>query len=131
MAGLTIGQVAKHAGVHVETIRYYQRLGLLELPAKPLYGFRRYGDETVTRLRFIKRAQQLGFSLKEIAKLLAMERSSCGEVRQLLEKKLAVVIAKIEDLERMRKILEQGIASCDTDFEPGCRLLEKLLAESA
>ncbi len=130
MAGLTIGQVAKRAGVHVETIRYYQRRGLLAIPPKPMYGFRRYDDTTVIRLRFIKKAQKMGFSLEEISGLLSMERGSCHEVKALLEKKIQEIVARMDDLERMRKILEQGIGLCNVDSEAGCRLLEKLLAES-
>ncbi len=130
MAALTIGQVAKLAGVHVETIRYYQRIGLLPTPPKPMYGFRRYDDITIMRLRFIKNAQKMGFSLKEIAQLLSLTRGSCSEVRGLLEEKRADVVARIEELEKMRAILEQSIELCKHASEVGCRLLERLLAAS-
>jgi MerR family mercuric resistance operon transcriptional regulator len=113
-SGLTIGAVAKAAQVNVETIRYYQRLGLIEEPAKPLGGVRRYANDAVDRVRFIKRAQQLGFSLNEIRRLLALgEAQSCSSARSLAEEKLGLVKARIADLERMRRALEELIARCD------------------
>lgn len=127
MAELTIGQVAKRAGVHVETIRYYQRLGLVELPPKPMYGFRRYDDEAVRRLLFIKRAQKMGFTLKEIAELLSVEDCSCDKVRQLLHKKLDHIESKIKDMEHMREILQRGIETCDGDPKAGCQVLYDLM----
>ena len=69
---LTIGRLAQSAGVNVETIRYYQRVGLLKEPEKPAYGYRHYPPDTVARIRFIKRAQQLGFTLEEISELLSL-----------------------------------------------------------
>jgi len=131
MAALTIGQVAKLAGVHVETVRYYQRIGLVPTPPKPMQGFRRYDDQTIVRIRFIKNAQKMGFSLKEIARLLSLAGDSCGEVRRLLEEKKADVAAKVEQLERLRGILEQSMALCERDSGAGCRLLEKLMSESS
>jgi MerR family transcriptional regulator, mercuric resistance operon regulatory protein len=113
-SSLTIGAVAKAAEVNVETIRYYQRLGLIEEPAKPLGGARRYTNGAVERVRFIKRAQQLGFSLNEIRRLLALgEAQSCGSARSLAEEKLGLVKARIADLERMRRALEDLIARCE------------------
>jgi len=112
-SSLTIGAVAKAAEVHVETIRYYERLGLLAQPAKPLGGVRRYAQDAVDRVRFIKRAQQLGFSLDEILRLLALaEARSCRSARSLAEEKLGLVKARIADLERMRGVLEELIARC-------------------
>ena len=113
-SSLTIGAVAKAAEVNVETIRYYQRLGLIEEPAKPLGGVWRYANGAVDRLRFIKRAQQLGFSLNEIRRLLALgEAQSCSSARSLAEEKLGLVKARIADLERMRGTLEDLIARCE------------------
>jgi MerR family mercuric resistance operon transcriptional regulator len=113
-ATLTIGQVAEAAGVNVETIRYYQRLKLLEKPARPLGGVRRYGDAAVARLRFIKRAQELGFSLGEIQRLLRLEDpQSCGKARALAVDKLALVESRVADLERLRGVLKDLIARCD------------------
>ncbi len=111
---LTIGRVAKAAGVSVETIRFYQRLGLLAEPARPPGRVRRYGGESVARLRFIKRAQQLGFSLAEVQRLLVLEDpQSCGKARSLAAEKLTLVEARIVDLERMRGVLKELVARCD------------------
>ena len=111
---LTIGRVAEAAGINVETIRFYQRLGLLDEPAKPSGGVRRYGVEFVARLRFIKRAKQLGFSLAEVQRLLVLEDpQSCGKARSLAAEKLALVENRIADLERMRSVLTDLVARCD------------------
>ena len=111
---LTIGRVADAAGINVETIRFYQRLGLLDEPAKPPGGVRRYGVEFVARLRFIKRAKQLGFSLAEVRRLLVLEDpQSCGKARSLAAEKLALVENRIADLERMRGVLTDLVARCD------------------
>ncbi len=130
MAALTIGQVARRAGVHVETIRYYQRLGLVAVPEKPARGFRRYGEETIRRLRFIKQAQALGFTLGEIGELLTLDRADCSEVRRLAERKLSQVESKIRELERLRAALAEAVAVCRSDPGAQCRLLESLLGKS-
>jgi MerR family mercuric resistance operon transcriptional regulator len=106
MANFTIGAVAKACGVHLETVRYYQRRGLLDEPRRPSGGVRRYGEMTIRRLRFIRRAQALGFTLDEIAELLRLERTpDCGRARKLASARLADVEAKLADLERMRAAL--------------------------
>ena len=111
---LTIGRVAEAAGISVETIRFYQRSGLLDEPARPPGGVRRYGVEFVVRLRFIKRAKQLGFSLAEVQRLLILEDpQSCGKARSLAAEKLALVETRIADLERMRGVLRELVARCD------------------
>ena len=127
---MTIGQVAAAADVHVETIRYYQRLGLVGEPPRPLGGIRRYDDTTVARLRFIKRAQQLGFALDEVRNLLALEDGqSCRETRVLAEKKLAVIDARLADLWRMQKLLKTLIADCDSGKRPrACPIIATLTA---
>jgi MerR family transcriptional regulator, mercuric resistance operon regulatory protein len=112
--GLTIGQVAGAAGVNVETVRYYQRSGLVPEPARPARSVRRYSEDTVARLRFIKRAQELGFTLAEIRRLLALgDPQSCGKARSLAAEKLSLVRARIADLERMQAVLEALIGRCD------------------
>ena len=112
-SALTIGRIAAAAGVNVETIRFYQRSGLLAEPARPPGGVRRYGDEFIARLRFIKRAQQLGFSLDEIQRLLMLEEpQSCGKARSLAAEKLALVEARMADLERLRGVLRDLVARC-------------------
>ena len=125
---LTIGRVAKAVGVNVETIRYYQRLKLLEEPAKPLGGVRRYGDATVARVRFIKRAQELGFSLAEIQRLLRLEDpQSCGAARALAVEKLALVESRLADLARMRGVLKGLVARCDVRRgKVACPIIETL-----
>jgi MerR family mercuric resistance operon transcriptional regulator len=111
---LTIGILAKRGGVNVETIRYYQRRGLLEEPSKPGGGFRRYPQESVKRVLFIKRAQNLGFTLEEILGLLALdERKACLETREIAAHKLELIEQKIVDLSRMRKSLAHLVRSCD------------------
>lgn len=127
---MTIGQVAAQADVHVETIRYYQRLGLVGEPLRPLGGIRHYDGKTVARLRFIKRAQQLGFTLEEVRHLLALEDGqSCRETRALAETKLSVIDARLADLRRMQKLLRSLIAECDSGKRPrACPIIATLTA---
>ena len=110
---MTIGRLAKAAGVNVETIRYYQRRKLLHEPRKPPGGHRRYPEETLHRIEFIRRAQQLGFTLEEIGQLLdKADGPACKEARQVAEKRLAVVQSRIAELARMRDELERLVAAC-------------------
>lgn len=114
MGLLTIGPLARQAGVNVETIRYYQRRGLLDAPDKPLGGVRRYPAALVGRIRFIKRAQALGFTLEEIALLLRLDQArACAETRELAARKLALIDRKIADLASMREALEALAHQCD------------------
>lgn len=124
----TIGALAKASGVNVETIRYYHRIGLLPTP-KPKTGiFRRYGCDSFKRVRFIKRAQRLGFSLDEIALLLGLaDGKHCGETRTLAEKKLAVVEEKLADLAAIRKALKTMVAACGKGGGGrGCPIIDSL-----
>ncbi|SFB78634.1 MerR family transcriptional regulator, mercuric resistance operon regulatory protein [Marinospirillum celere] len=110
---LTIGGLAKAAKVHIETIRYYQRRGLLQEPQRPPGGVRRYGDTDVRRLAFVKRAQQLGFSLDEVGDLLRLEDgASCQEARILAEHKLQDVREKIDGLVKIEMALGEMIDRC-------------------
>ncbi|TKC91650.1 Hg(II)-responsive transcriptional regulator [Trinickia terrae] len=110
---LTIGAFAKAAGVNVETIRFYQRKGLLLEPEKPYGGIRRYGESDVTRVRFVKSAQRLGFSLDEIADLLRLEDGThCDEASSLAEHKLRDIQDKLADLQRMEAVLTQLVCAC-------------------
>jgi MerR family mercuric resistance operon transcriptional regulator len=110
---LTIGMLAEAAGVNVETIRFYQRKGLLQEPERPLGGIRRYGDAHRARVSFIKSAQRLGFSLDEIGDLLKLEDGShCTEAREQAERKLADVRAKLTDLRRIETVLEELVQRC-------------------
>ena len=108
----TIGKLAKHAKVGVETIRYYQNLGLLQEPQKPDAGYRQYPKEALERLHFIKRAQELGFSLKEISRLLAL-CDNAPESRIMAAEKLFAVRSKIAHLVTVRTVLEELIHQCD------------------
>lgn len=111
---LTIGVLAKSAGVNVETIRYYHRRGLLQEPSKPGGGFRHYPQESVKRVRFIKRAQTLGFTLEEIQGLLALDqRKACRETREIAAHKLDLIEQKIAGLSKMKKSLARLVRSCD------------------
>lgn len=111
--GLTIGAVAKAAGVNVETVRFYQRRALLAEPDKPYGGIRRYGADDVARVRFVKAAQRLGFSLDEIAGLLQLDDGThCDEARELAEAKLADVRKKLKDLRRIESALAGLVRDC-------------------
>jgi MerR family mercuric resistance operon transcriptional regulator len=111
---LTIGKLATAAGVHVETIRYYQRCGLLAEPPKPLGGQRHYPAAAVERLQFIKRAQALGFTLAEISDLLSLDGTSdCQQASALARHKLALVRQKMADLAAIRCVLESLISQCE------------------
>lgn len=112
---LTIGVLATTAGVNVETIRFYQRKGLLTEPDRPHGGIRRYGDAEVNRIKFVKSAQRLGFSLDEVAELLKLDDGTqCDEARGLAERKLIDVRSKLEDLRRIESTLDALIANCCT-----------------
>ncbi len=124
---LTIGPLARSAGVNVETVRYYQRVALIQEPPKPLEGYRYYPPETIDRLKFIKRAQQLGFSLKEIAELLELGDGNCMDVRARAEEKRTQIDRQINDLKNLRQTLDTLIQTCQTDTNPAhCPLVENL-----
>jgi Hg(II)-responsive transcriptional regulator len=115
MAALTIGAVARRAGVGVETVRFYERRGLLRRPPRPASGFRAYPEETVARLRFIRQAQALGFTLKEIGELLGLRvapGTDCAAVRARAAAKLADVEGRLAELERLRGALAKLVAAC-------------------
>ncbi|HVR81452.1 MAG TPA: Hg(II)-responsive transcriptional regulator [Luteimonas sp.] len=112
-AHLTIGAFAKAAGVNVETIRFYQRKGLLPEPEKPSGGIRRYGTTDVSRVRFVKSAQRLGFSLEEVAQLLKLEDGThCNETAAFAALHLADVRARLADLRRMESALSKLVKAC-------------------
>ena len=126
---LTIGRAARSAGVHVETIRYYQRRGLLPRPGAPTRsGIRRYPPELVDQVRFIKRAQQLGFPLRDVAELLALAQgNSCSATCGVAERKLYEVERKIADLERVQVALRSMVTGCRaTRAEDPCPLVNAL-----
>ena len=125
---LTIGRVAKLAGVNVETIRYYQRRRLLAEPVKPHMGYRRYPADSVKHIRFIKRAQALGFTLEEIAELLRLEQArACAETRALAAHKMRLIDRKLTGLAAMRKALAGLVQQCDRKQpSKGCPIIEVL-----
>ena len=111
----SIGQIARRSGAAVETIRYYEREGLLEQPARSPSGYRRYPPEVVTRLCFIRQAKELGFSLREIKELLSLRVEagrSCRDVKARAEHKIADVNQRIAALKRMKNALGKLAASC-------------------
>lgn len=127
---LTIGQLADRAGVNVETIRYYQRRGLLDEPKKPLGGYRRYPAGTANRVRFIKRAQALGFTLAEIAGLLRLDAASaCAETREIASHKLALIQEKLAELTAMREGLSVLMAECGKGGKRPCPIIQTLLTD--
>ena len=125
---LTIGKVAERAGVHVETIRYYQRLGLVPEPERQLGRIRHYDEQAVFRLRFIKRAQELGFSLEEVRNLLRLEDGqSCSATWKMAATKLSSIQARITDLRQMEKLLKGLIAECEAGKRPrACPIIAAL-----
>ena len=128
MGELTIGGLADEAGVNVETIRYYQRRGLMPEPDRPAHGYRRYGATTVKRVRFIKRAQALGFTLEEIGGLLKLDEAhACAETRELASHKLQTIETKLADLVAMRKALTALLCQCDAGAMKGnCPIIHAL-----
>ena len=124
---LTIGKLAKQAEVTVETIRYYQRIGLLSEPAKSQGSYRHYPPDTITKIQFIKRAQQAGFTLKEIAGLLSLDGTHCFEVRKIAEQKCQQIDAQIKDLTDLRNVLGNLVKRCQADAYTGhCSLIDAL-----
>ncbi len=133
MNGLTIGELAERAKVNIETLRYYERRGLVPKPRRSVSNYRLYPEETVRRILFIKRAQELGFSLKEIKQLLSLRaspRARCGDIRKRATDKIQDVEQKIKTLRAMKKALSKLVSECSgkgpiTD----CPILESLGSE--
>ena len=128
---MTIGRLAEATGIHFETIRYYQRLGLLPTPGRPQGSVRRYGEDAIGRLHFIKRAQALGFSLDEVKLLLNLSAGEhCAETRMLAEQKMRIVKHKISELRGMQAALDKLIHACGTGKEGrGCPIIDALAKE--
>lgn len=127
--GLTIGRLAAAAGVHLETIRYYERISLMPRPQRTGSGYRSYDVEDVRRLSFIRRARDLGFGIREIEALLALaepSRVSCADIRALTMGHLAEVRAKIADLHRLEAILARAVDQCSGTSTPACPVVDVL-----
>ena len=124
---LTIGKLANQANVTIETIRYYQRKGLLKEPEKPISGYRRYPPEAIARILFIKRAQTSGFTLKEIAELLSLESGHCQDIRKMAEQKRQQIDGQIKDLTALRNVLDSLVQGCKEDpSTEHCSLIDAL-----
>lgn len=112
--GLTIGQVARRAGFGIETVRFYERKGLIDEPPRRTSGYRQYPASVISRLRFIKRAKDLGFSLREIKELLSLRvepTTTCSDIQKRAEAKIADIEGKIRSLKRMKEVLTRLTAS--------------------
>ena len=123
-----IGTLAAAANVNIETIRYYQRRGLIPEPRRPIGGARRYSSSDVERLRFIKRAQAVGFTLAEIHTLLELRsRKSCRATRALAVAKLELIELRMRELQDLKRELKQWVADCDANLEDStCPVIDHL-----
>lgn len=125
----SIGTLSKQTSVHIETVRYYEREGILPQPQRGMGGQRKYGKEDIKRLTFIRRCRELGFTLKEIASLLGLVESgnyTCAEIREVTLRHADEVHQKITDLRRMESVLKHMVASCDAGDVPDCPIIDSL-----
>lgn len=132
MKNLTIGQLAKETGTHVETIRYYERQGLIAEPPRRASGYREFPPEYVERIRFIKRAQALGFTLREISELLALAdgNPACKDIRKFTEEKIKVIKTRIRDLARIKEVLQDLVKQCLSNKKfSGCPIIKSLIMQ--
>ena len=133
MHALTIGELAKQSNVHIETLRYYERRGLIPKPPRTVSNYRMYSSENLRRVKFIRQAQGLGFSLKEIKRLLALRaapRAKCADVRNYAIHKIEDIQERIHSLIRMRRSLEKLLRECSGDLPAtACPILESLESE--
>lgn len=127
---MTIGRLAAAAGVHVETVRYYQRRGLLRAPSRAAGSVRRYEAEDVGRLRFIRRAQGMGFSLAEVSELLEIQgHAACEQTRQLADRKLMEVRSRLQQLKRLESDLVSMVERCGrVEVGGACPMLDVFFA---
>jgi MerR family mercuric resistance operon transcriptional regulator len=127
---MRIGQLAKAAEVNIETVRFYERKGLIQQPLKPFEGYRDYSSKVLERLLFIKRAKKLGFTLEEIVGLLSMESAKCEEIQEMATNKLADIRSRIADLNRMESVLNQLVLSCEINPKlAGCPIIDTLIKD--
>ena len=129
MEKLTIGKLANSAGINLETVRYYERIGLMPEPGRTDGGHRNYATVHVRRLTFIRRARELGFALEDIRTLLELAepgRVSCGEVQKIAARHLHNVRSKLADLAKMEKLLANTVAQCSGNPSSACPVLEML-----
>lgn len=122
----TIGKLAKELNINVETIRFYEKIGLISQPIKPENGYRLYSDEIASQLKFIAKAKMLGFTLKEISSLMSME-NNCEQVEKLGLQKLEIIRIKISDLQRLENVINQMTHSCTTNKDQSsCPIIDSL-----
>ena len=121
MQKMTIGQLAKASGVHLETIRYYERIGLIRKPPRTAGGYRLYGETELARLRFIRCGRELGFGLEKIQNLLVLQDaqgSTCEQVRTIAHEQIEAIDAKVTQFLRMKEILKRVVEHCPADPSP-------------
>lgn len=131
---IQIGVLSERTGVNIETIRYYERIGLMTAPPRSPSGYRRYSMDDVRRLNFVRRLRELGFALEDVRALLDLaeaKRTACREVRELAAAHLDEVQDKIRDLRRMERVLKDMVASCERGVTPECPMIETLWRASA
>jgi MerR family mercuric resistance operon transcriptional regulator len=122
----TIGKIAKELNINVETIRFYEKEGLIPQPVKPEFGYRLYSVGIANQLRFIAKAKALGFTLKEISSLMSME-NNCSQVASLGLQKLAIIRNKISDLQRLESVINEMTKSCKTNNDQtSCPIIDSL-----
>ncbi|HWX51098.1 MAG TPA: helix-turn-helix domain-containing protein [Roseomonas sp.] len=123
--GIAIGELSRRTGCNIETIRYYERVGILPTPARR-GRYRLYGTEDVRRLAFVRRARELGFNLDDVRALLGLGDGACSEARSLAAAHLADVRARIADLKAMERVLADTVRQCDAGGEASCPVIEVL-----
>jgi MerR family mercuric resistance operon transcriptional regulator len=129
--GLTIGALSEQSGVNIETIRYYETIGVMPTPARSGGGYRIYGPDEVKRLHFVRRGRELGFSLDDLRGLLRLvdgHRFTCAQVRMLTVDHLAEVRSKITDLRRIERVMADMVAQCTGNRVPDCPIIDALFA---
>ena len=132
--GLSIGALSKDTGVNIETIRYYERIGVMPAPERTAGGFRRYREDHLKRLTFIRRGRELGFSLADLRGLLRLvdgHAYTCAQVRALTLQHLAVARRKIADLRRLERVMSDMAAKCTGKRIPDCPIIDALFETRA
>jgi MerR family mercuric resistance operon transcriptional regulator len=125
----SIGELSKQSGVNIETIRYYEKIGVMPSPGRSAGGYRVYGPEYLKRLSFVRRSRQLGFSLDEIRGLLRLvdgDAYTCAQVRDLTLGHLEEIRRKIADLKRLKRVMEEMAAQCSGERAPDCAIIDAL-----
>ena len=132
MGSFTIGQLSRSTGVNIETIRYFEKVGLIASPPRTEGGHRVYGDDHLRALGFIRRARELGFTPQEVRGILALggpTNACCDEVREIASRHLDTVRSKMADLARLEKLLASTIGRCSGDHVPQCAIMDMIERE--